>query len=417
MEYGLIGEHLPHSFSKEIHEQLADYTYALRELRPEELEPFLQKRDFRAINVTIPYKQDVIPALDEISDSAREIGAVNTIVNRGGRLCGYNTDCIGMEALIRRIGLPLAGRTVLVLGTGGTARTAQYVVQRLGAAEVQTVSRSGKGGSLTYEAAATDYAGAQVILNTTPAGMFPHPDAQAVDLTRFPALEGVMDVVYNPLRTRLVLQARGLGLPAEGGLYMLVGQAVAAVEIFRGEALPADALGRVFDAVRAAKENLVLTGMPGSGKTTVGRLLAARLGRAYYDTDEVIAARAGRSPAEIIRADGETAFRDLEQAVIAELSQQTGCVIATGGGAVLREANIRHLKSNGRIYFLDRALGDILPSDDRPLSSDRAALERRYRERYATYRATADVVAAVNGPPETVAEFIRKEFFNENFRH
>ena len=197
MEYGLIGEHLPHSFSKEIHEQLADYTYALRELRPEELEPFLQKRDFRAINVTIPYKQDVIPALDEISDSAREIGAVNTIVNRGGRLCGYNTDCIGMEALIRRIGLPLAGRTVLVLGTGGTARTAQYVVQRLGAAEVQTVSRSGKGGSLTYEAAATDYAGAQVILNTTPAGMFPHPDAQAVDLTRFPALEGVMDVVYN----------------------------------------------------------------------------------------------------------------------------------------------------------------------------------------------------------------------------
>ena len=218
MQYGLIGEHLPHSFSKEIHEKLASYTYELHELAPDELDAFMRAKEFRAINVTIPYKQDVIPYLDEISDSAKEIGAVNTIVNRGGRLCGYNTDYLGMTALIRKIGLELTGKTVLILGTGGTSHTAQYVARHLGAAEVRTVSRSGRDGSLTYEQAAAEYSGAQIILNTTPSGMFPNPDAQAIDLTPFLSLEGVVDVVYNPLRTQLVLQAQGYGVPAEGGL-------------------------------------------------------------------------------------------------------------------------------------------------------------------------------------------------------
>ena len=409
MEYGLIGEHLPHSFSKEIHEQLADYTYDLHELTPDALDGFMREKAFKAINVTIPYKRDVMAYLDEISPSAKEIGAVNTIVNRGGRLSGYNTDMLGMQALISRIGLDLTGKTVLILGTGGTSHTAQYVAKHLGAGKVVTVSRSGRGGSVTYEDAPRLYPDAAVILNTTPAGMYPNVDAQAIDLSLFPALEGVADVVYNPLRTQLVQQAHALGLPAEGGLYMLVGQAVAAVEIFLDRKLDPDALDKVFQAVFADKESIVLTGMPGSGKTTVGKLLAEQLERRFYDSDDEITSRTGRTPNEIIRADGEAAFRDVERDVIAALSLEPGCVIATGGGAILREENIRPLRANGRIFFLDRKPEDILPTDDRPLSSDRAALKKRYDERYPIYTATADSVIPVTGSPEDVAAAIRKE--------
>ena len=409
MEYGLIGEHLPHSFSKEIHEQLADYTYDLHELTPDALDGFMREKAFKAINVTIPYKRDVMAYLDEISPSAKEIGAVNTIVNRGGRLSGYNTDMLGMQALISRIGLDLTGKTVLILGTGGTSHTAQYVAKHLGAGKVVTVSRSGRGGSVTYEDAPRLYPDAAVILNTTPAGMYPNVDAQAIDLSLFPALKGVADVVYNPLRTQLVQQAHALGLPAEGGLYMLVGQAVAAVEIFLDRKLDPDALDKVFQAVFADKESIVLTGMPGSGKTTVGKLLAEQLGRRFYDSDDEITSRTGRTPNEIIRADGEAAFRDVERDVIAALSLEPGCVIATGGGAILREENIRHLRANGRIFFLDQKPEDILPTDDRPLSSDRAALKKRYDERYPIYTATADSVIPVTGSPEDVAAAIRKE--------
>ena len=410
MEYGLIGEHLPHSFSKEIHEQLADYTYELHELEKDELDAFMKAKDFKAINVTIPYKQDVMAYLDEISESAREIGAVNTIVNRDGRLYGDNTDQMGMTALIRKLGLDLAGKTVLILGTGGTSRTAQYVCKKLGAAVIRTVSRSGQNGSLRYEDAASECPEAQIILNTTPAGMFPKPDAQAIDLTPFPHLEGVVDVVYNPLRTQLVRQAKSMGLPAEGGLYMLVGQAVAAVEIFLDQKLPDDALDRVFKSIYQEKENIVLTGMPGCGKSTVGRRLSRLLDRPLLELDQMIEEKAGMHPSEIIRTQGEAAFRDLESEIVAEAAQQTGCVISTGGGVILREENMRRLRANGRIYFIDRPLRYILPTDDRPLSSDREALEKRFRERYPIYKATADVIVPVKGLPKTVAEAIRKDF-------
>ena len=410
MEYGLIGEHLPHSFSKEIHEQLADYTYELHEVEKDALDVFMRSKDFKAINVTIPYKQDVIPYLDEISESAREIGAVNTIVNRAGRLYGDNTDQMGMTALIRKLGLDLKGKTVLILGTGGTSRTAQYVCKNLGAAVIRTVSRSGQNGSLTYETAASECPEAQIILNTTPAGMFPKPDAQAIDLTPFQCLEGVVDVVYNPLRTQLVRQAQSMGRPAEGGLYMLVGQAVAAVEIFLDRKLPDDALDRVFKSIYQDKENVVLTGMPGCGKSTVGRRLSKLLDRPLLELDQLIEQKAGMHPSEIIRTQGEAAFRDLESEIVAEAAQQTGCVISTGGGVILREENMRRLRANGRIYFIDRPLRYILPTDDRPLSSDREALEKRFRERYPIYKATADVIVPVKGLPKTVAEAIRKDF-------
>lgn len=410
MEYGLIGEHLPHSFSKEIHESLADYTYELHEVAKDELDAFMKAKDFKSINVTIPYKQDVIPYLDEISESAETIGAVNTIVNRGGKLCGDNTDQTGMKLLIRKLGLDLSGRKVLILGTGGTSRTAQYVARSLGAAEIITVSRSGKDGSITYAEAAEQHVDAQIILNTTPSGMFPNPDAQAIDLTPFAQLEGVVDVVYNPLRTQLVRQAHSLGLPAEGGLYMLVGQAVAAVEIFLDQKLPDDALDRVFREILQSKENIVLTGMPGSGKTTVGKRIAKMLNRPLLELDQMIEEKAGMHPSEIIRTQGETAFRDLESEIVSAASMETGCVISTGGGVILREENMRRLRANGKIYFIDRPLKFILPTDDRPLSSDRAALEQRFRERYPIYKATADVIIPVKGYPKRVAEEIREDF-------
>lgn len=410
MEYGLIGEHLPHSFSKEIHEQLADYTYELHELEKDGLGAFMKAKDFRAINVTIPYKQDVIPYLDEISESAREIGAVNTIVNRDGHLYGDNTDQMGMTALIRKLGLDLSGKTVLILGTGGTSHTAQYVCRKLGAAAIRTVSRTGRDGSLSYENAASECPEAQIILNTTPAGMFPKPDEQAIDLAAFRKLEGVVDVVYNPLRTQLVRQALTMGLPAEGGLYMLVGQAVAAVEIFLDQKLPEDALDRVFQNIYKGKENIVLTGMPGCGKSTVGKRLSKLLNRPLLELDQLIEQKAGMHPSEIIRTQGEAAFRNLESEIVSEASMQTGCVISTGGGVILREENMRRLRANGRIYFIDRPLKYILPTDDRPLSSDREALEKRFKERYPIYQATADVIIPVQGPPKTVAEAIRKDF-------
>ena len=408
MEYGLIGEKLPHSFSKEIHEKLAGYDYQLKELTAAQLPAFLEKRDFKGINVTIPYKQAVIPYLDELDHKARAIGAVNTIVNRDGRLYGYNTDYDGMVALIRHAGLSLEGKTVLILGTGGTSKTAMAVANDLGAASVQRVSRSGKEGTISYEEA--QRLPVQILINTTPSGMYPHPDGQPMDLSRFGWLEGVLDAVYNPLRTRLVLQARDNGARAQSGLYMLVAQAAAACEHFLGEKLPGDTLRKVYRTVHGEKQNIVLTGMPGSGKSTVGRILAREMGREFVDTDTEIIRLAKKSIPDIFAQRGEAYFRDLESQAIAELSQRTGLVIATGGGAILRAENVRRLRQNGRIYFLDRPVEDIVPTDDRPLSRDREALEKRYAERYPRYVTAADTRIPVNGSADTVAKAIREEF-------
>ena len=290
MKYGLIGEHLPHSFSKEIHESFAPYTYELCELAPEEVGPFMEKADFSAINVTIPYKETVMPYLAEIHEAARAIGAVNTVVWREGRLVGYNTDFFGLSALVRRIGISLADRKVLILGTGGTAHTARAVAKAEGAREILTAGRRPEAGQISYHDALLYHTDAEVIFNTTPCGMYPYPDGNErisgcpLDLSHFPSLVGVVDAVYNPLRTNLVLKARERGIPAEGGLYMLVAQAVVASRIFLGEEIeeivadPAtEALtDRVFLKIATDKENLVLTGMPASGKSTVGRMLADR---------------------------------------------------------------------------------------------------------------------------------------------
>ncbi len=390
MKYGLIGEKLGHSFSKEIHEMLADYTYELKEIPREDLDGFMKARDFSAINVTIPYKQTVIPYLDEISPRAKEIGVVNTIVNRDGKLYGYNTDVLGMRALLFYHDITLTGKEVLILGSGATSKTAQALAKELGAAEIHIVSRAGRGG-LTYEEAYATQRDAQIIINATPCGMFPDLHSAPLDLSSFAALEGVADVIYNPLRTELVLAAKERNIPAAGGLLMLVAQAVCAVEFFLNTSIEEEKIVAIYRKILAQKENIVLIGMPGCGKSTVGKRLAEQLGRPLIDTDEVICARYGKTPAEIIEADGERAFRDLESAVIREeIASHNGCIIATGGGAILRDENVKNLRKNGRLFFLDRPLEMLVASDDRPLSKDRALLERRYAERYDRYCQIAD---------------------------
>lgn len=391
MEYGCIGKKLGHSFSQLIHERLADYAYELCEVPEEELEVFMRRADFKAINVTIPYKERVIPFLDEISDTAREIGAVNTVVRREGRLYGYNTDLAGMTALFRRRGLSFAGEKVLVLGSGGTSKTAVCAAKRMGAAQVVRVSRTAREDAVTYAQAKERHGDARLLINTTPCGMYPAIGEAAVELADYPRLTGVVDAVYNPLRSALIVEAQRRGLNAEGGLYMLVAQAAYAAERFVGRAVSEEEIETIYADLAAQKRNLVLIGMPGSGKTTLGRMAAKRLGKAFFDSDAELTRQTGHTPAQLIEQAGEAEFRRLEAQVIARLAAEQGAVIATGGGVILNEENMRLLRENGLLVFVDRPLEHLAVTADRPLSATRELLRRRYEERYVRYCQAADV--------------------------
>lgn len=409
MQYGLIGEKLGHSFSVDIHARLGDYDYRLCSLAPHELDGFMRARDFEGINVTIPYKQAVIPYLDEVDGSAAAIGAVNTIVNRGGRLIGYNTDFYGMSRLIERIGIDIKGKTVAILGTGGTSKTAFAVAGHMGAARVVKVSRTPSAAEeISYDRLYAEAADVHVIINTTPVGMYPKNEGCPLELDRFTALRGVVDAVYNPLHTNLVLAARERGIPAQGGLYMLVAQGTKAAAYFFDDDSMTERTDAVYSELYGLKRNVVLIGMPGSGKSTVGGRLAELTGREMADSDEGVVSLVGTSIPEYFEGHGERAFRDRESEVIASLSQQSGMIIATGGGAVLRECNLRALRRNGLIVFIDRSVENILPTADRPLSRDREALQRRYEERYPIYLAAADIRVDGNGSVDEVADTIIK---------
>lgn len=409
--YGCIGKKLTHSFSKEIHGKLADYPYELIELTEEELSPFMENKEFAAINVTIPYKEAVIPYLDYISPVAEKIGAVNTVVNKDGKLHGYNTDYYGMKALIEKVGVEMAGRKVLILGTGGTSKTARVVAGDMGAGEILVVSRRESSGFITYDEAVREHQDADVIINTTPSGMYPDCESRPIDLEGFTKLSGVIDVVYNPLRTNLVSDALARGIKAEGGLFMLVMQAVVAAERFLDKEIEKSLADEVFATIYASKENIVLTGMPGSGKSTVGKLLNVE-GFEFVDTDAEIEARCGCSIKELIAKKGEGYFRDLETEVIRQVSKESCQIISTGGGAILREENVRCLKRNGKVFYLEAGLDRLQATDDRPLSDTREKLEKLYQERKSIYEKTADIKVPDLGSPEEEAEYImtkRKE--------
>ena len=400
MEYGLIGDRLGHSFSKVIHESIMDYKYDLVELDENEFDIFMKARDFKAINVTIPYKRAVIDYLDEIDNNVARIGTCNVVVNKDGRLYGYNSDYYGLMELIRVNGIEIKDRKCLILGSGGTSHTAYYVLKDMGAKDIQTVSRNKREGVITYDEA-RELKDTQIIVNTTPKGMYPDDNGQCIDIECFENLEGTVDVIFNPLRTNFILKAQEKGIKTAAGLYMLVAQAVKAIEYFKDIELDKKLIDDIYRRILKEKENIVLIGMPGCGKSTI----AALLDKDYLDTDRLIEEKYGRPPGTIIEEEGEKSFRDKESEVIAEVSKLSGKVISTGGGAVLRKENTDRLKRNGRLFYLQRELEKLQTGNGRPLSKDFESLKKLYEDRKEIYLKSADVCIDNN---DTVQECIRR---------
>lgn len=401
MQCGLLGRKLGHSYSPQIHNLLGDYSYILFEKEPEELENFLRNGDFSGLNVTIPYKKEVIPYLSELSPTALKMGCVNTVLRRSdGTLYGHNTDYLGFTSLVRHAGLSVAGKKVLVLGSGGASNTAVAALKDLGANPV-VISRSGENnyGNLHL------HRDAAAIVNATPVGMYPNTGVSPIDLELFPHLEGVLDVIYNPARTQLLLDAEKLGIPRENGLWMLVAQAKEAAEVFTGGKISDEVIEKIYRRLSHQMKNIVLIGMPGCGKSTIGALLAEKLGRTLADADEKIISLAGKSIPDIFAQDGEPTFRDWETKALTELGKQSGLVIATGGGCVTQKRNYPLLHQNGYLVWLERDCS-VLPTDGRPLSQAND-LGKMYAARKPLYEAFADIRVENTGTPaETVQKIL-----------
>ena len=399
MKCGLLGRHLGHSYSPYIHSQLGDYCYELFEREPEEIEAFLKNGDFSGINVTVPYKKDVIPYLDELTPVARQLGAVNTVVRRGEKLIGHNTDYFGFMTMVKESGLEISGKKVLVLGSGGASNTATAVLEELNA-HVVVISRQGQNNYTNLHL----HADASVIVNTTPVGMYPNAGNTPVSLDLFPVLEGVLDVVYNPARTKLLLDAEKRGLVAMNGLLMLVAQAKEAAQWFTQAPITEADISTIFRDLQRRMENIILIGMPGSGKTTVGKRLAQKTGRDFVDADEELIRYAGCSIPEIFARDGEAGFRQLETYILSQIGQKSNLVIATGGGCVTQAQNYPLLHQNGTIFCLNRDISK-LPTDGRPLSQQNKA-DEMYRIRKPLYETFADNMIDNNGDPDDAVRHI-----------
>lgn len=406
MEYGLLGEKLGHSYSPLIHRVMGDYDYRLCPADPAEMARILKEKDFKGLNVTIPYKRAVLPYCDEISDEVRQIGCANTLVNKSGRITAYNTDLAGFLTMLRAAGISVKGCKAVILGSGGASLTAQAACAREGAKEVVVASRSGP---VDYAALYRSHTDADVLINATPVGMYPNNLLSPVDLSAFPRLSGVADVIYNPARTALILDAEERGLPHTDGLIMLAAQAWRAAELFLGRALPENKIAEACAAVRKQTRNLVLAGMPGSGKTTLGRAAAKKLGRDFVDLDAQIERAAGKPIPEIFAQDGEAAFRTLEAEAAARVGRESGLVIAAGGGAVLRRDNVRALRQNGVIAWVRRPV-EALATQGRPLSTGLDALRRMAAERGPLYAACADFAIENDGEKSAAVQRILEGF-------
>ena len=400
---GLLGEHLGHSFSPQIHRELANYSYELFEMPVEDVPTFLRSDRFDAINVTIPYKKTVMPYLAEITDEARRIGSVNTITRLpDGGLKGDNTDYFGFSYMLDKSGIKIDGKKVLILGSGGASETARTVCADRGASDVVIISRSGENNYSNL----SKHRDAKVIVNTTPVGMYPKNGEAAVELSEFPALDGVLDMIYNPARTKLLLDAKRLGIPHINGLCMLVAQAKRACEIFLETTVPDSEIDRITSTIEAETGNLILIGMPGCGKTTLGELLSQKLGREVIDTDALITEKAGMTIPEIFAKFGEKYFRELEHDCVCEAGKQSGKIIATGGGVVTVKENYEPLHQNGKIFFIHRKI-EVLPKDGRPISQS-SDLGELYKQRLPLYRAFCDKEVGNDRPIEqTVCEIIK----------
>ena len=402
MKSGLLGRTLAHSYSPQIHSYLGKYSYELFEQEPENIGEFLKKSDFTAINVTIPYKKDVMPYCTELTDCAKKMGAVNTIVRRpDGKLIGHNTDYFGLHYTFQRMGISLNNKKVLVLGSGGASVTTVIVLRELGA-NVVIVSRSGENNYYNLHL----HGDAAMLVNTTPVGMYPNAGVSPVDLDVFPNLEGVLDIIYNPARTKLLLDAAQRNIPCENGLWMLVAQAKEAAEWFTGTKISDEVIPVIYEKMCKRMENIVLIGMPGCGKSTVGKVLAEQLGLPFVDADTEIERIAGISIPEIFENYGEDEFRKLETQVLSELGQKSAHVIATGGGCVTRNENYPLLHQNGTIYWIQRDISN-LPTEGRPLSQAEK-LEKMYSVRKPMYEKFSDSIISNDGCVDHTVESILK---------
>ncbi len=385
MKCGLVGKTLKHSYSPKIHEYLGEYSYDLFSLNEDEFENFIKNGDYDALNITIPYKQTVIPLLDEVSPLASEIGAVNTVVKKHGKLYGYNTDILGLDYMLKSVGIELKNRTVMILGSGGTSKTATVLAQKSGAKKIIKVSRTGEiNYQNCYEQSETE-----VIINTTPVGMFPDSYIAPIKVDRFPKLKGVADVVYNPSKTLITYSADKLGVPSVNGLSMLVAQAKYASDLFTGNVVSEDKIPFIAKELIKQTENLTLIGMAGCGKSTIGKTLAKLTGKKFIDTDELIVSLANKNIEEIFAIDGEDKFRELESDALKIAENERGAIIATGGGIVKRQENHYPLSSNGKVVWLKREVTS-LSRQGRPLSKDLETVKKMYEERKPLYKACAD---------------------------
>ena len=403
MKFGLIGRTLKHSYSKIIHEMFGVYSYDLVSIEEEEIPSFVKNPDYKGFNVTIPYKKTIIPYCESISDEAKKIGSVNTVIKKDGKLFGYNTDYAGFSAMSKRGGIDFCDKTVAILGSGGTYNTAYAVAKDFGAKEIISVSRSGK---FNYNNV-SDWNRCEIIINTTPVGMYPNNGDSIINLDDFKNLEGVIDVIYNPLKTKLVFEAKKRGLKAVGGLYMLVFQAKEAFEIFTGEKFSNDKTDEVYNSLIRSMENTVFIGMPGSGKSTAGKLVSEFYKKELLDIDEMIVKKAGMSIPEIFEKSGEDYFRSLETECAKEAGRLTGKVISCGGGIIKRAENLYNLAQNGKIYWIKRDLKN-LATDGRPLSSDYEALIKMEKERTPKYQAFADMIIENNGDLSSFYEHLKR---------
>lgn len=401
LKCGLLGETLRHSYSKQIHGVLAPYEYEHYGVPRDTAAEMIKSGEFDGLNVTIPYKELAYSLCDELDEFAKAAKSVNTVVRRGGKICGYNTDVFGFISMVERAGISFAGKNVLILGSGGTCKTARLAATTMGAASITVCSRSGE---VNYDNV-YEKRGTEIIVNTTPVGMYPKNGASPIELARFPKCEGVVEVIYNPAKTRLVFEAEALGIPWVSGLHMLAAQAWRAAEIFTGASLQESLIDAAVKSVASSVTNVVLIGMPGSGKSSVAAAVAKLLQREVVDTDEVIRERFG-APSDIITTQGEDAFRRLETEVLAEVGRERGLVISTGGGIVEREENLPLLSQNGRIYLIERDI-EKLATEDRPLSKDVFALYERRKSKYERF---ADVKTDNNGTVEAAAKAIADDF-------
>ena len=411
MRYGLIGEKLGHSFSKDIHERIADYTFDLIPLSKEEFKTFMEKKEFTALNVTIPYKKDVIPYLDEMDEHAKAIGAVNTIVNRDGKLKGYNTDFTGFLYMVKKHNVHMEGKKVLIIGNGGASAAIQAVVQHESAGSMVIVDVVSGNGAISYDEMFSSHLDAEIIINTSPIGMYPRIGNAPIDISMFHKCEAVLDVIYNPILTRLCFEAQEMDIKRVNGLEMLIAQAKQSVEFFLDKSIDDQIIDDIYQDMLRERCNIVLIGMPSAGKTTIGKMLENRMQKEFIDLDDIIIEKAGKSIPEIFEESGEAGFRAIETEAAIEVSKLNNKIIATGGGTIKHKVNMDYLRQNGITIFIDRDVDKLISSDpNRPLSKSTDALEKMHAERLPLYQKYAAYVAVNNSDIESTVTEIEEAY-------